>query len=182
MRASGRRRRGRGRASFLKKCRKLDIRTSLHPMSAIASTSSMPTMALSYIDHFAHRRVSLTVGAGGNAVSPLLQRAQIKRPLELMRAALYFFAQQSAGYKRHRQEPLPPLGFMFAEHSPLAPLRVMSGCVATACHRLATAPGGMRGMERRTGRWAGWVMERVTRGRVVRVQVRLAAAAQLLLA
>lgn len=162
----------------LKKSRKLDFRMSSHPMAAIASTSYMTTIALSYIDHFTHERVRLTVGAGGNAVSPLLQRAQIKRPLELMRAAVYFFPQRSAGYKRNRQEPLPPLGFIFAEYSPLAPLRVMPGFVATACHRLATAPGGVRGMERRTGRWAGWVMERLTRGRLSRVQVRLAAAAQ----
>ena len=52
-------------------------------------------------------------------------------------------------------------------------MRVMCGCVATACRRLATAPVGVHVMYRTTGRWAAWIMERVTWGRVKKVQVRL---------
>ena len=49
----------------------------------------------------------------------------------------------------------------------------MLPCVAFACRRLATAPAGVHVMYRTTGRWAEWIMERVTRGRVKKVQVRL---------
>ena len=75
--------------------------------------------------------------------------------------------------KRYREEPPPPLGHMLTEFSPCVPVRVMCGCVATAGRRLATAPAGMYVMYRTTGRWAVWIMERVTRGRVKKVQVLL---------
>jgi hypothetical protein len=45
-------------------------------------------------------------------------------------------------------------------------------CVAFACQRLATAPADMH-MAHMSWSWAEVVMERVTRGRVRRVQVRL---------
>jgi hypothetical protein len=60
------------------------------------------------------------------------------RPLELIQAAAWFFARQSPGIKRHRDEPPPPLGHMRTQFSPCALVRVMCGCVATACRRLAT--------------------------------------------
>ena len=60
-----------------------------------------------------------------------------------------------------------------AHFSPCVPVRVMLGFVATACHRLATAPADMRVFYTMTGRLNGRIMERVTRGRVSRVQVRL---------
>jgi hypothetical protein len=88
-----------------------------------------------------------------------------------MQAAAWFFARQSPGMKRHREERPPPLSHMLSEFSPCVPVRVMCGCVATACHRLVTAPAGVHVMYRTTGRWAGWIMERVTRGCVRRVQV-----------
>ena len=69
-------------------------------------------------------------------------------------------------------QPLPT-GYMLTQFSPCVPVRVMCGCVATACRRLATAPAGVHVMYRTTGRWAGWIMERVTRGRVKKVQVLL---------
>ena len=47
----------------------------------------------------------------------------------------------------------------------------MCGCVAFACRRLATAPAGVYVVYRTTERWAAWIMERVTRGHVRRVQV-----------
>ena len=62
---------------------------------------------------------------------------------------------------------------MLTQLSPCVPVRVMCGCVATACHRLATAPPGMRVFYRTAGRVAGWIMERVTRGHVKKVQVLL---------
>jgi hypothetical protein len=96
-------------------------------------------------------------------------------PLKLMQAAAWFFAQQSPGMKRHREEPPPLLGYMLTQFSPCVPVRVMCGCVATACRRLTTAPAGVHVVYRTTGRWqwAAWIMERVTRGRVRRVQVLL---------
>ena len=48
----------------------------------------------------------------------------------------------------------------------------MLPCVAFACQRLATAPADMH-MARMSWSWAEVVMERVTRGRVKKVQVRL---------
>ena len=63
---------------------------------------------------------------------------------------------------------------MLTQFSPCVPVRIMFGWVATACRRLATAPAGMNVMYRTTGRClAAWMMERVTRGRVRRVQVGL---------
>jgi hypothetical protein len=95
------------------------------------------------------------------------------QPLKLMQAAAWFFARQSPGIKQHREEALPPLGYMLAEVSPCVALRVMCGCVVTACRRLVTAPFGVHVICRTTGRWALWMMERVTRGHVKKVQVRL---------
>ena len=47
----------------------------------------------------------------------------------------------------------------------------MFGWVATACGRLASAPGNVLVSDRATWRLAGWVMECVSRGGVRRVQV-----------
>jgi hypothetical protein len=95
------------------------------------------------------------------------------RPLELMQAAAWFFARQSPGIERHREEPPPPLGHMRTQFSPCVPVHAMCGCVATACRRLATAPAGVHVMYKTTGRWARCIMERVTWGRVKKVQVLL---------
>ena len=140
------------------------------PKKAVAK--ALPKKALSFPDRLTGRRVSLALVADGKLQSCQQLRAQIMRPLELMQAAAWFFARQSPGMKRHREEPPPPLGYMLTEFSPCVPVRVMCGCVATACRRLATAPAGMYVIYRTTGRWAGWIMERVTRGRVKKVQVR----------
>ena len=117
--------------------------------------------------------MSLALVADGKLQSRQQLYAHIMRPLELMQAAAWFFARQSPGMKRHREEPPPPLGHMLTEFSPCVPVRVMCGCVATACRRLATAPAGVHMIYRTTGRWAAWIMERVTRGRVKKVQVLL---------
>ena len=71
-----------------------------------------------------------------------------------------------------RQQALPPLGCVVAECSPCGRVRLMLPCVAFACQRLATAPAGTH-MAYMSWSWAEMVMERVTRGRVKRVQVRL---------
>jgi len=119
--------------------------------------------------------VSLWLGADGNPLSPAEQHAQIRRPLELVKAAVWFFEQRSPGYKRPRQEPQPPFGFIFAEYYALVPVRFMFGCVATACQRLAAAPAEMHVTNRKALRWANCVMDRVMQGRVRKVQQTLAA-------
>jgi hypothetical protein len=141
------------------------------PKKSVAK--ALPKNPLSFPDRLTGRRVSLALVADGNLQSRQQLYAHIMRPLELTQAAAWFFARQSPGMKRHLEEPPPPLGHMLVEFSPCVPVRVMCGCVATACRRLATAPAGVYTMHRTTGRWAGWIMERVTRGRVRRVQVRL---------
>ena len=140
---------------------------------SVSSSSSVSSKALEFPDRLTGRRASLALVADGKLQLPAHLYAHIMRPLELMQAAAWFFARQSPGMKRHREEPPPPLGYMLTECSPCVPVRVMCGCVATACRRLATAPAGVRVMYRTTGRWAAWIMERVTRGRVKKVQVRL---------
>ena len=142
-------------------------------MAEVASSSSMSSNFLAFPDHLTGRRVSLALVADGKLQSRQQLYAHIMRPLELMQAAAWFFARQSPGMKRHLEEPPPPLGYMLTEFSPCVPVRVMCGCVATACRRLATAPAGVHVMYRTTGRWAAWIMERVTRGRVKKVQVLL---------
>ncbi len=62
---------------------------------------------------------------------------------------------------------------MLTEFSPCVAVRDMSGCLATACRRLASAIAGVYVMYRTTGRWAAWIMELVMRGRVKKVQVLL---------
>ena len=131
------------------------------------------TAPLSFRDCLTGRRVSLALVADGKLQSRQQLYAQIMRPLELMQAAAWFFARQSPGMKRHREEPPPPLGHMLTQFSPCVPVRVMCGCVATACRRLTTAPANVHVMYRTTWRWAELVMDRVTRGRVKKVQVRL---------
>ncbi len=134
---------------------------------------SISNAPLSFPDCLNGRTVFLALVPDGKLPSPKELRAQIMRVLELMQAAAWFFALQSPGMKWHHEEPPPPLHYMLTEFSPCVPVRVMCGCVATACRRLATAPAGVHVMYRTTGRWAAWIMERVTRGRVKKVQVLL---------
>ena len=143
-------------------------------MAEVASSSSHESSnVLTFPDRFAGRRVSIVIVPNGIPQPPKMLRAQIMRPLKLINCQKWFFERQLPGMKRYREEPPPPLGYMLTEFSPCVPVRVMCGCVATACRRLATAPAGMHVIYRTTGRWAAWIMERVTRGHVSRVQVRL---------
>ena len=98
---------------------------------------------------------------------------QVTRPLQLMRAAAWFVGRRwpAAGTKRLRQQPLPPLDCVRDGCPARVPARAMFGWVATACGRLASAPGNVLVSDRATWRLAGWVMECVSRGGVRRVQV-----------
>jgi hypothetical protein len=138
--------------------------------SFFSSKSSIP---LSFTDRLTGRPVSLALVADGNLLSPAQLRAQIKRPLELIKAEARFFSQRSPRCKHPWQQALPPLGPIFAEYRPCVRMRRMFRCVAFACQQLATtAPANIHMAYRRWG-WAVWIMERVTRGRVRRVQVLL---------
>ena len=98
---------------------------------------------------------------------------QVTRPLQLMRAAAWFVGRRwpAAGRQRLRQQPLPPLDCVRDGCSARVAARAMFGWVATACGRLASAPGNVLVSDRATCRLAGWVMECVSGGRVMRVQV-----------
>ena len=133
----------------------------------------MSSIDLSYTDFFIGKTVSLSLGADGNPLSPDDQRAQIKRPLELVKALPWLFSLRSpvAGNKRHQRESQPLLCSLSAQHPTYLPVRIMFGFVAIACPRLVDAPRDMYVTDKTTWRCAGWVMDRVTRGHVRRVQV-----------
>jgi hypothetical protein len=140
-------------------------------MAEVASSSSSDVLV--FPDRLNGGTVLLALVPDGILQSPKQLREQIMRPLELVKCHKWFFERQSPGMNQHLEEPPPPLGYMLTEFSPCVPVRVMCGCVVTACRRLATAPASVYVIYRTTGRWAGWIMERVTRGRVKKVQVRL---------
>ncbi len=102
----------------------------------------------------------------GMLQSPKQLRAQIMSPLKFIKCHKWFFA------NHRRQQSLPPLGCVVAECSPFGRVRLMLCCVVFACQRLATAPADMH-MTFMSWSWAEVVMERMTRGRVKKVQVRL---------
>jgi hypothetical protein len=88
------------------------------------------------------------------------------RPLKLFKRQKWFFAHH------RRQQALPSLGSVVAKCSPCGRVRLMLPCVPFACQRLATAPADMH-MAHMSWSWAEMVMDRVTRGRVKKVQVLL---------
>jgi hypothetical protein len=136
--------------------------------SVSSSASSLPPALISFRDHFAGTTV--TVSSPHIPWLPDEQAAlvQVTRPLQLMKAAAWFVGRRwpAAGRQRHRQQPLPPLDCLRDGCPARVPVRAMFGCVATACRRLASAPG-----DGTTWCFASWIMERVSRGRVRRVQV-----------
>ena len=122
---------------------------------------------LSFPDCLNGRPVFLAlVPVDGKLPSPKELRAQIMRVLKLIKHQKWFFAHH------RRQQALPPLGCVVADCSPCGRVRLMLSCVAFACPRLATAPADTH-MAHMSWSWAAMVMERVTRGRVKKVQVRL---------
>ena len=128
---------------------------------------------VNFFDHILSKRVSLRLGINTNLLSPAELCARIKLPLELVKAADWFFAQRSqiGVYKRPRQEIPTPFGYMFAEYSPILLSRLMFGCVATTCWRLASAHAKTRIFDRTTRRCAMFIMDRVSQGRASKVQV-----------
>ena len=106
------------------------------------------------------------VDADGILQSPNQLLKPIMHPLKL-------FKRHKWGFAHHRRQPaLPLLGCVVVECSPCGRVRLMLPCVAFACQRLATAPADMH-MAHMSWSWAEVVMERVTRGRVKKVQVLL---------
>jgi hypothetical protein len=136
------------------------------------ASKDMYKKVILFTDCLTGRRVSLALVPDGELRSPAQLRAQIKRPLELIKAEARFFAQRSPRWQHRRQQALPPLGCVVVECSPCGRVRLMLPCVVFACQRLAIAPADMH-MTFMSWGWAEVVMERVTRGRVRRVQVRL---------
>jgi hypothetical protein len=126
----------------------------------------MTCEVLSFHHRLTHRRVSLVLDPDGKLQSPKQLRAPMMRPLQFIKCHKWFFAHH------RRQQALLPLGCVVAECSPCARVRLMLPCVAFACERLATAPADVH-IAHMSWSWAGVVMERVTRGRVWRVQVLL---------
>ncbi len=122
--------------------------------------------ALSFPDRLNGRRVSLALVPNGMLQSPKQLREPIISPLKFFKRHKWFFA------NHRRQQALPPIGTVVAECSPCGRVRLMLTCVAFACQRLATALADMH-MTFMSWSWAEVVMERVTRGRVKKVQVRL---------
>jgi hypothetical protein len=139
-----------------------------HSFGAVAPSLS----SFRFTDNFIGKSVSVGLGADGHPLSPAGQLVQIKRPLELIKTARWFFVRRSPVYKRHREDLPPALGHVLVQVSPWVPVRLMFGCVATTCQRLTAAPRGVHVAYRTTWRWAECVMQRVTRGRARRVQVR----------
>ena len=129
----------------------------------------MASAALSFTDDLTGTTVSVDLVVNGKLQTPAQLRAPIMRPLQLFKTEAWLFAQRL----HRRQAVLPPLGSIFVEYGACGRVRLMLLSVATACQRLATAPAGVHVMYRTTGRWAAWIMERVTRGRAKKVQVLL---------
>jgi hypothetical protein len=128
---------------------------------------------ISFRDHFAGTTVTMS-----SPYIPWLPNEQtalphVVCPLILLKAVVWFLARQlpAAGTKRLRQQQLPPIDLVRDGCPPRVRARAVFGCAAMACRRLASAPGTVLVSDRTMRRWAEWVMERVTRGLVRRVQV-----------
>ncbi len=119
---------------------------------------------LAFSDCLNGRTVLLALVPDGILQSPKQLREPIMRSLELIKRQKWFFAHH------RRQQALTPLICVVAECSPCGRVRLMLPCVAFACQRLVTAPAHMH-MTFMSWSWAEVVMERVTRGRVKKVQV-----------
>jgi hypothetical protein len=133
----------------------------------VASSPTMSSPPLAFHNHLTRRRVLILIAPhGGKLLSPEELREPITRPLQ-------FFTLQKCFFAHHRrQQALLSLNCVVAECSPCGRVRLMLPCVAFACQRLANAPADTH-MSNGTWRWAELVMERVTWGRVNKVQVLL---------
>ena len=135
--------------------------------SSSSSSSDVSPNVLAFPDCLNGGTVFLALVPDGILQPPTKLRRQIMGgPLKLFQHHKWFFA-------HHRRQPaLPPLGCVVAECSPCGRVRLMLPCVAFACQRLVTAPADTH-MAHMSWSWAEMVMERVTRGRVKKVQVLL---------
>jgi hypothetical protein len=125
---------------------------------------------LSFTDELTDTPVSLALVADGKLQSPAQLRAQIMRPLQLIKTEARLFSQ-----RLHCRQAALPLESIFAEYRACGRVRLMFRFMAVVCQRLATATADMHMAYRKAWGWAELVMERVTRGRVRRVQVLRAA-------
>ena len=135
--------------------------------SSSSSSSDVSPNVLSFPDCLNGGTVFLALVPDGTLQPPTKLRRQI------MGGQLKLFQHHKWIFAHHRRQPaLPPLGCVVAECSPCGRVRLMLPCVAFACQRLATAPADTH-MAHMSWSWAEMVMERVTRGRVKKVQVLL---------
>jgi hypothetical protein len=130
---------------------------------------------LSFTNRLTARHVSLALVVDGTLQSSEELCAQIKHPLKLIQAAAWFFAMKYflPGMKPHWEEH--PLRHRVWEPGTQFPpsVLVLLMCGWATASRLATAPAGVYVIRKTMVRWASCIMERVLRGRVRRVQVRL---------
>ena len=145
-----------------------DMQQALDVLRSAQEGECAAPARISFRDHFAGTTVIVSSPHIPWLPDEQAALAQVTRPLQLMRAAAWFAGRRwpAAGRQRLRQQPLPPLDCLRDGCAARVPARAMFGWVATACRRLASAPG-----DGTTWRLAGWVMECATRGRVRRVQV-----------
>jgi hypothetical protein len=143
-----------------------EVASSSSSSSSSSDDDDVSPNVLAFPDCLNGGTVFLALVPDGILQPPKELRAQIMRVLKLIKCQKRFFAHH------RRQQALPPLGCVVAECSPCWRVRLMLPCVAFACQRLATAPADMH-MAHMSWSWAGWIMERLTRGRVKKVQVLL---------
>ena len=132
----------------------------------------------SVTNYFSGKQLTFIFGADGSHPSPAEQRAKIARPLKLIRAAVWALSKRSP-YNQLPGRKLLSLHHELPVHAcstvhwlPFEVARVISGCVATACHRLTTAPPSLNVYITRTKRrWEACVMARVVNGLVGKLQV-----------
>ncbi len=142
----------------------------------LSSSSSDSSNFLSITDRLTGNRVSLALVADGKLQSPAQLRAQIMRPLELIKTDAWLLAQRSPRCKHRRHAALPPIASIFGAHRACqcGRVRLMFPYAAFVCQRLATAPASVHtAFSLRMWSWAAWIMERVTRGRVRRLRLQV---------
>jgi hypothetical protein len=133
----------------------------------------------SVTNYFSGKKLAFIFNADGSCPTPAEQRAQIARPLKLIRAALFVLMKRSPynqlpGHALLSAHPAPPVHACSAIHwLPCEIIRVMSGCTVSACHRLMTAPLSFNAYIKRTKRRLEvCVMARIVNGLVFKLQVR----------
>ena len=150
-----------------------DAQQALEVLFSVQDSERAVPWCMSVRDHFAGTTVTVSLSHIPLLPDEQAALAQVTRPLKLMRAAAWFVGRRwpAAGTKCLQQKPLPPLDCVRDGCPARMPARAMFGCAAMASLRLASAPGNVLVSDWTMRRWAEWVMERVSRGHVRRVQV-----------